>query len=54
MKGTITKVWLAGFRTNAVSTQATTGHGTRRDAVDGSIGWLSTLDMPATREVVPA
>ena len=45
-KGAITRAWLDG-RDVAAATQATTGCGTCRDAVDGIVEWLSTTEAVA-------
>jgi assimilatory nitrate reductase electron transfer subunit len=53
-KGAITKAWLAGSDV-ADATQATTGCGTCRDAIDGILSWLSTTEgAPRWNEAVAA
>jgi assimilatory nitrate reductase electron transfer subunit len=49
-KGVITACWRAGARSVAdvvTATRATTGCGGCRDAVEGIVGWLSTVEPPA-------
>ncbi|MFK3981190.1 FAD-dependent oxidoreductase [Micromonospora sp. NPDC050397] len=46
-KGTLVRCWRAGARTTAevvAATRATTGCGSCRDAVEGIVSWLSTVD----------
>jgi assimilatory nitrate reductase electron transfer subunit len=46
-KGALVRCWRAGARTTGevvAQTRATTGCGTCRDAVDGIVDWLSTVD----------
>lgn len=56
-KGALVRCWRAGARSVddvVAATRATTGCGTCRDAVEGIVDWLSTVDSPASEAEVAA
>ncbi|MEE6260423.1 FAD-dependent oxidoreductase [Plantactinospora sonchi] len=56
-KGALVRSWRAGARSMdelVAATRATTGCGSCRDAVEGILGWLSTVDTPDAAEEVAA
>jgi assimilatory nitrate reductase electron transfer subunit len=56
-KGALVRCWRAGARSVddvVAATRATTGCGTCRDAVEGIVDWLSTVDSPAAEAEVAA